>query len=86
MTQFSGKTPEKPESNKYRPLAGNPMASFDSETEQDEVQKAKSKLVMDFGLNQSQPERITIEVLKQLIREKPEKISQAVRRWLHPGE
>jgi len=49
----------------------------------DSLEKAKSKLIMDFGLNRPAPERITIEVLKQLIREKPERICQAVRQWLH---
>jgi flagellar M-ring protein FliF len=46
------------------------------------VQAAKSKLVMDFGLGQQRPERVTIEVLKQLIRENPAKMSQAARAWL----
>lgn len=50
--------------------------------DQDEIEKAKSKLIMDFGLEQSKPERVTLEVLKQLIREKPERMSQVVRKWL----
>ncbi|MBI4659596.1 MAG: flagellar M-ring protein FliF [Verrucomicrobia bacterium] len=52
------------------------------EQEVEELQAAKSKLVMDFGLGQQAPERITIEVLKQLIRENPAKMSQAARGWL----
>lgn len=48
----------------------------------DELQAAKSKLVMDFGLGQQAPERITIEVLKQLIRENPTKMSAAARTWM----
>lgn len=48
----------------------------------EELQAAKSKLVMDFGLGQQAPERITIEVLKQLIRENPAKMSQAARSWM----
>ena len=52
------------------------------EQEVEELQAAKSKLVMDFGLGQQAPERITIEVLKQLIRENPAKMSQAARSWL----
>jgi hypothetical protein len=46
------------------------------------IQKAKSKLIMDFGLDQSAPERVTIEVLQQLIKEKPERMCKAARRWL----
>ena len=52
------------------------------EEEVEELQAAKSKLVMDFGLGQQAPERITIEVLKQLIRENPAKMSQAARSWM----
>ena len=48
----------------------------------EELQAAKSKLVMDFGLGQQAPERITIEVLKQLIRENPTKMSAAARTWM----
>jgi flagellar biosynthesis/type III secretory pathway M-ring protein FliF/YscJ len=44
----------------------------------------KSKLIMDFGLDHQKPERVTIEVLKRLIRDKPEKMSQAIRQWMHP--
>ncbi|MBM3839803.1 MAG: flagellar M-ring protein FliF [Verrucomicrobia bacterium] len=57
-------------------------AIMPEEQEVEELQAAKSKLVMDFGLGQQAPERITIEVLKQLIRENPAKMSQAARSWL----
>ena len=56
------------------------VSAGDDEVE--ELQAAKSKLVMDFGLGQQAPERITIEVLKQLIRENPIKMSQAARVWM----
>jgi flagellar M-ring protein FliF len=56
------------------------VAAGDEDVE--ELQAAKSKLVMDFGLGQQAPERITIEVLKQLIRENPAKMSQAARIWM----
>lgn len=56
------------------------IAAADQDVE--ELQAAKSKLVMDFGLGQQAPERITIEVLKQLIRENPAKMSQAARIWM----
>ena len=55
------------------------------ESEEDEVEmitQEKKKLVMDFGIGKKQPERVTVEVLKDLIEEKPEKMSQAARSWL----
>ena len=55
------------------------------ESEADEVEmitQEKKKLVMDFGIGKKQPERVTVEVLKDLIEEKPEKMSQAARSWL----
>jgi hypothetical protein len=54
-------------------------------TSERDVEKAKAKLIMDFNLGQPTPEKVTIEVLKQLIRDKPEKISIAIRKWLRPG-
>ncbi|MBM3837866.1 MAG: hypothetical protein FJ398_07845 [Verrucomicrobia bacterium] len=63
--------------------------SFDSDEFDDdleEIESAKSKLIMDFGLAQPKPERVTLEVLKQLIRDKPERMSQAIRRWLRPDD
>ena len=50
------------------------------------IEKAKSKLIMDFGLDQAAPERVTIEVLQQFIKEKPDRMCQAVRRWLQRPE
>ncbi|MDP7051799.1 MAG: flagellar basal-body MS-ring/collar protein FliF [Verrucomicrobiota bacterium] len=58
------------------------------EEEEDEVEmitEEKKKLVMDFGLGSKQPERVTVEVLKDLIEEKPDKMSQAARNWLLSG-
>ncbi|SVB28488.1 uncharacterized protein METZ01_LOCUS181342, partial [marine metagenome] len=55
------------------------------QSEEEEVEmitQEKKKLVMDFGLGKKQPERVTVEVLKDLIEEKPEKMSQAARSWL----
>jgi hypothetical protein len=55
------------------------------EIEDEEVEmitQEKKKLVMDFGIGKKQPERVTVEVLKDLIDEKPEKMSQAARSWL----
>ena len=49
------------------------------------ITQEKKKLVMDFGIGKKQPERVTVEVLKDLIEEKPEKMSQAARSWLLAG-
>ena len=60
-------------------------AETPAEEEEDEVEmitEEKKKLVMDFGLGTKQPERVTVEVLKDLIEEKPDKMSQAARNWL----
>jgi len=46
------------------------------------ITQEKKKLVMDFGIGKKQPERVTVEVLKDLIDEKPEKMSHAARSWL----
>jgi len=49
------------------------------------ITEEKKKLVMDFGLGEEQPERVTVEVLKDLISEKPDKMSKAARSWLLSG-
>ena len=45
-------------------------------------QTVRSELEMESGIGQAATERITIEVLKQLTRENPPKMSQAVGNWL----
>jgi flagellar biosynthesis/type III secretory pathway M-ring protein FliF/YscJ len=58
---------------------------FDAESDDiDKLEKAKSKLIMDFGLTQPAPQKVTIEVLRQMIHEKPERISRVIRKWLRP--
>jgi hypothetical protein len=37
---------------------------------------------MDFGLGAKQPERVNIEVLRDMITESPETMAVAARRWL----
>ena len=69
------------------PGGGQAVAPVEApvESEEDEVEmitQEKKKLVMDFGIGKKQPERVTVEVLKDLIEEKPEKMSQAARSWL----
>ncbi len=64
---------------------GSPGAegSGDDEAEDDqEAQEKKKKMKMDFGLSKQRPERVTLEVLKDLIRDNPQKMVQAARAWL----
>ena len=37
---------------------------------------------MDFGLGKQRPERVNIEVLRDMITDSPEQMSVAARRWL----
>ncbi len=57
--------------------------SGDEDAEDDqEAQEKKKKMKMDFGLSKQRPERVTLEVLKDLIRDNPQKMVQAARAWL----
>ena len=40
---------------------------------------------MDFGIGKKQPERVNIEVLRDMIKESPESMAVAARRWLAGG-
>ncbi len=66
------------------PAEGEASAKKEESDEDDvEIVKAKKqKLVMDFGLSAARPERVTIEVLKDLIRDNPNKMTSAARNWL----
>ena len=58
------------------------------EVEKDDVElvrQAKKKLVMDFGLGQSRPTRVNIEVLKDMIRTDPDKLGRALSKWMQGG-
>ena len=46
------------------------------------VEEAKQKLIMDFGLGKKQPERVNIEVLRDMIKDNPQSMAVAARRWL----
>ena len=37
---------------------------------------------MDFGIGKKQPERVNIEVLRDMIKENPDSMAVAARRWL----
>ena len=65
--------------------AAVPPASDDG-SDVEMITEEKKKLVMDFGLGEEQPERVTVEVLKDLISEKPDKMSKAARSWLLSGD
>ncbi|MSR66487.1 MAG: flagellar M-ring protein FliF [Pedosphaera sp.] len=59
------------------------------EEEKDDVEvvrQEKQKLIMDFGLGKRRPERVNIEVLRDMIRENPEAMTTAARRWLTASE
>ena len=49
------------------------------------IEQEKQKLIMDFGLTANQPERVNIEVLRDMITESPETMAVAARRWLKGG-
>ncbi|MFZ9856555.1 MAG: hypothetical protein ACO3I0_15680, partial [Limisphaerales bacterium] len=54
----------------------------EGEEDDQEAQEKKKKMKMDFGLSKQRPERVTLEVLKDLIRDNPQKMVQAARAWL----
>ena len=42
----------------------------------------RKRTVMDFDLDGQQPERVTVDVLKELVRTNPQRMTQAARAWL----
>ena len=58
---------------------------FEDGEELPDLEKEKSKMILDFGLEQKRPERVTIEVLQKFVKKNPDKMYLAARRWLHPG-
>lgn len=53
--------------------------------EQDDIEiieQEKKKLVMDFRAQQKHPERVTMEVLKDMVKSDPNTMGQAARKWL----
>ena len=58
------------------------MAEDEDEDEVEVVEEAKQKLLMDFGLGKKQPERVNLEVLRDMITKNPESMAVAARRWL----
>lgn len=64
------------------PAAESAQGETPNDDDVEMITEEKKKLVMDFGLGEKQPERVTVEVLKDLINEKPDKMSKAARSWL----
>jgi len=62
--------------------AGKKIAEELEELEQDKMDAAKTNLTIEFGLHLQAPESITIEVLKQLIRERPRPMAYALKQPL----
>ena len=58
------------------------MADEEDEDDVEVIEQEKQKLIMDFGLGKKQPERVNIEVLRDMIKESPESMAVAARRWL----
>ena len=58
------------------------MADEDDEEDVEVIEQEKQKLIMDFGIGKKQPERVNIEVLRDMIKENPDSMAVAARRWL----
>ncbi len=58
------------------------MSDHKDDNENIEIIQQKKKLVMDFRRKTKQPERVTVEVLKDMVKENPDTLSQAARKWL----
>ena len=62
------------------------LADLEAEEREEEdvevIQQKKQKLVMDFQQKTQHPERMTMEVLKDMVKKDPNTLSQAARKWL----
>ena len=62
------------------------LAALEAEEREEEdvevIQQKKQKLVMDFQQKTQHPERMTMEVLKDMVKKDPNTLSQAARKWL----
>lgn len=73
---------KKREEEKERIRLLKEMEEEEDEDDVEVIQQEKQKLIMDFGLGKQRPERVNIEVLRDMISESPEQMSVAARRWL----
>ena len=66
------------------------LAELEAEEQEEEnvevIQQKKQKLVMDFQQKTHHPERMTMEVLKDMVKKDPNTLSQAARNWLKESE
>ena len=62
------------------------LAELEAEVREEEsvevIQQKKQKLVMDFRQKTQHPERMTMEVLKDMVEKDPSTLSRAARNWL----
>ena len=62
------------------------LAELDADNQEEAgveiVRREKQKLVMDFQQKTQNPERMTMEVLKEMVKNDPDTMSQAARKWL----
>lgn len=62
------------------------LAELEAEEQAEEnvevIEQKKQKLVMDFQQKTQHPERMTMEVLKDMVKNDPNTLSQAARKWL----
>ena len=62
------------------------LAELEAEVREEEsievIQQKKQKLVMDFRQKTQHPERMTMEVLKDMVKKDPQILSQAAKKWL----
>ena len=62
------------------------LAELETEEQEEEsieiIQQKKLKLVMDFRQKTQHPERMTMEVLKDMVKKDPSTLSRAARNWL----
>ena len=61
------------------------LQAEDEEEDFEVIEQEKQKMIMDFGLGQQQPERVNIEVLRDMIKDNPDAMAVAARRWLGKG-
>ena len=62
------------------------LAELEVEEQEEEsveiIEQKKQKLVMDFRQKTQHPERMTMEVLKDMVKKDPSTLSRAARNWL----
>jgi len=66
------------------------LAELEAEEQAEEnvevIQQKKQKMVMDFQQKTQHPERMTMEVLKDMVKKDPNTLGQVARNWLKESE